>query len=115
MTEVQQVHAVNRPLAELGVWKAKPDGWSLLAMQIASPGAASIAVRLRELRLPKQYEVWVCGMDGKQRLGPLRETEPGEIWTDSLPGTRVRLEIWVPERSQQELSGAVSEVYAGYK
>lgn len=113
--DIAQVHTVNRSLADVGVWQTRADGWSTLGLQISSSGARTLAVRLRELKMPAQTEVWLCGADGTQRLGPFREARNGEIWTPESGGTQVRLEIWVPSVERQVFSGFLADVYGGYR
>lgn len=113
--DIAQVHTVNRPLADVGVWQTRADGWSRLALQIGSDGARSIAVRLRDLKMPAQTQVWLCSPDGKLRQGPFHEARDKEIWTPEFGGSQVRLEIWVPSVERQAFSGFLADVYGGYR
>lgn len=113
--EISQVHTVNRALQDVGTWADRDDGWSLLALQLGSRRARSISVRLRELRLPSQSEVWLCSADGKQRHGPLQASAEAEIWPHGISGNAARIEVWVPTARRAQFHALLADVYGGYR
>lgn len=113
--ELAQVHTVNRPLEQAGVWTDYDDNWSLLALELGSPGARSIAVRLRESHLPPQTEIWLCSPDRRLRHGPYREATGGELWTPVVTGDRAVLQVWIPTARKSQLHALLADVYGGYR
>lgn len=113
--ELAQVHTVNRPLEQAGVWTDYDDNWSLLALELGSPGARSIAVRLRDAKLPRQTEVWLCSPDRRLRRGPYREATGGELWTPVVPGDAGLLEVWLPTAHKSRFTALLADVYGGYR
>lgn len=113
--ELAQVHTVNRPLEQAGVWTDYDDNWSLLALELGSPGAHSIAVRLRDAQLPRQTEVWLCSPDRRLRQGPYREATGGELWTPVVPGDAAQLEVWLPTAHKSRFTALLADVYGGYR
>jgi len=112
--EFAQVHTVNRPLQEVAVWTQR-DGWSVLALQIESANARSIAVRLRDVKWPASTQAWLCSADGKTHQGPFNDAPDGELWTPIVPGSQARLEVWVPTASKGQFTALLADVYAGYR
>lgn len=109
-----QVHTVNQALQNAGVWTDFEEGWSLLSLQLRSDGARSIAVRLREAKLPKQTEIWLCGGDARSRQGPYREASAGELWTPVVPGAEAQVQVWLPTALKGEFRALLADVYGGY-
>ncbi len=113
--ELAQVHTVNRPLEQVGVWTDYDDQWSLLSLQLGSQGARSIAVRLQDSSLPPQTEIWLCAVDRRVRQGPYREATGGELWTPVIPGDTALIEIWVPTAYKSRFKAQLADVYGGYR
>lgn len=113
--DIAQIHTVNRPLQDVGVWADHGDGWSVLLLQLGSKRARSITVRLRELQLPQQSQVWLCSADGSEREGPLVASADAEIWPKAIPGTRARVEVWVPTPQRATFSAVLADAYGGYR
>lgn len=111
--DLAQVYTVNRPLQEVAVWQDREDGWSLLSLQIGSAHARSIAVRLREVKLPGATQAWLCGSTARQ--GPFTEAPKGELWTPVVAGEQARLEVWVPTAQRGEFTAMLADVYGGYR
>src|SRR3546814_10066392 len=44
--DIAQIHTVNRPLQEIGVWNDQGNGWSVLELAIGSIHARSLAVQI---------------------------------------------------------------------
>lgn len=113
--EIAQVHTVNRALQDVGTWADRDGGWSVLALQLGSRRARSISVRLRELQLPAQTELWLCSADGKQRQGPLQANDEAEIWPKAISGNAARIEVWVPTAQRAQFNALLADVYGGYR
>ena len=111
---ITQVNTVNRPLAEAGAWHKVDAGWSVLALDIASAQARTLAVRLNTVTLPPQSQAWLCSAGTPARHGPY-PVNNGELWTPGVPGAQVRLEIWVPNAQREQFSGFLADVYSAYQ
>lgn len=110
-----QVHTVNQALQNAGIWTDFEEGWSLLSLQLGSVGARNLAVRLREAKLPKRTEIWLCGSDGRSRQGPYREANGGELWTPVVPGSEAQLQVWLPTAYKPHFQALLADVYGGYR
>lgn len=113
--DIAQIHTVNRPLPEIGVWNDQADGWSVLALTVGSQRARSIAVRLRDVKLPQHTALWLCSADGTEQQGPYTEAPNGELWTASVAAAQVRIEVWMPTAARDEFAGILTDVYGGYQ
>lgn len=113
--DIAQIHTVNRPLQEIGVWNDEPDGWSVLVLTLGSGRAHSIAVRLHAVTLPAHSELWLCSMDGKSRQGPYTTTTDGQLWSAPVAAAQARIEVWVPTPHRDQFSAMLTDVYGGYQ
>lgn len=113
--EFAQVHTVNRPLEEAGIWTDFDSGWSLLSLDVQSVSAQSIALRLREAQLPAGGEIWLCSPDRRVRQGPYRDISDGELWTPVVPGNEALLQVWVPTAGKTGFRALLADVYGGYR
>lgn len=113
--DIAQIHTVNRPLQDIGIWSEQPDGWSVLALMLGSSHARSIAVRLHDVRLPPQGALWLCSADGRLRQGPYAEVRDGELWSAAVAAPRARLEVWIPTAERGDFRAVLSDVYGGYQ
>ncbi|HET8882860.1 MAG TPA: hypothetical protein VFM56_11845 [Solimonas sp.] len=113
--DIAQIHTVNRPLQEIGVWNDQADGWSVLALTVGSKRARSIAVRLHGVRLPEHSALWLCSADGERHQGPYTEAPNGELWTASVASAQARIEVWTPTATRNEFSADLTDVYGGYQ
>lgn len=110
-----QVHTVNRPLEDAGVWTELEGGWSVLSLELTSPRARTLAVRLRDSRLPQHTQIWLCSADGRQRQGPFQDANNGEVWTPAVDGNDARLEVWVPTHQRTNFGALLADAYGGYR
>ncbi|WP_028080851.1 hypothetical protein [Solimonas soli] len=113
--DIAQIHTVNRPLQEIGVWSEAGDGWSVLSLQFGSERARSLAVRLHGVKLPKGAALWLCSVDGKLRAGPFAPKDDGELWSDAISAPQARLEVWAPSAQRDQVSGLLADIYGGYR
>ncbi len=113
--DLAQVHTVNKALQDAGVWTDFNDGWSLLALELRSEGARSLAVRLRETQLPRKSEVWLCSSDKRVRQGPYREATDGDLWTPVIPGNTALVQVWLPTTLKEQFKAQLADVYGGYR
>ncbi len=113
--DIAQIHTVNRPLQEIGVWTDLASGWSVLALTVGSEGARSIAVRLHEVRLPPHSALWLCAADGESSQGPYAAAPDGEIWSAPVSAAQARIEVWTPTATRDGFGAALNDVYGGYQ
>ena len=113
--DISQIHTVNRPLQDIGIWNEAADGWSVLALEVGSDRARSIAVRLHDVHLPAAAALWLCSADGKLREGPYRQKADGELWSEALASSHARIEVWAPTRERERVSALLADVYGGYR
>lgn len=113
--DISQIHTVNRPLQDIGVWSETAGGWSVLTLQLGSERARSLAVRLHDVHLPKGSALWLCSVDGKLRQGPYTDAPDGELWTTALSGAQARIEVWAPTASHGTFSALLTDVYGSYR
>lgn len=113
--DIAQIHTVNRPLQEIGVWNDQGNGWSVLELALGSSRARSLAVRLRDVTLPKQSALWLCTADGKHHQGPYTEAPNGELWSASVAASQARIEVWVPSAERAQFRALLTDVYGGYQ
>ena len=110
---------IHRPVAEamagLGgsAWTRDADGGGLWRLELRSPGAAAMRVRLEQFDVGAG-EVWIH--DGGERvIGPYTGRGPdgaaGAFWSDLLPGDSVVLELAPADgRDQGEPSFRIAAV-----
>lgn len=113
--DISQIHTVNRPLQDIGVWSETAGGWSVLTLQLGSERARSLAVRLHDVHLPKGGALWLCSVDGKLRAGPYVQKPDGELWSEPVAASQARLEVWAPTARRAEVGGLLADVYGGYR
>ncbi|MFT4046488.1 MAG: hypothetical protein QM661_07285 [Solimonas sp.] len=113
--DIAQIHTVNRPLQDVGVWREAGSGWSVLTLQFGSERAHSLAVRLHDVKLPKGAALWLCSVDGKRRAGPFTPKENGELWSDPITASQGRVELWSPSAQREKVSALLADVYSGYR
>lgn len=113
--DLAQVHTVNRPLQEAGVWADVEGGWSVLSLELGSTGARTLAVRLREASLPERSEIWLCSLDRSVRQGPYREVTDGELWTPVVPGSEALIQVWLPTNRKGAFRALLADAYGGYR
>jgi hypothetical protein len=113
--DIAQIHTVNRPLQEIGIWNDAGDGWSVLTLQLGSDKARTLAVRLHDVHLPKSGALWLCSVDGKRSEGPYADAPNGELWTSAVAGSQARVEVWVPTRQRDGFRALLADVYGSYR
>ena len=106
---------VRKDLAREGAWTDYNDGWSTLALRIASADAKSLALHLTQLKLPERAQIWFCSADGKFRQGPYREATGGELWTPVVVGEQAKLQIDVPTAAKTDFAGTLDEAFGGFR
>jgi hypothetical protein len=113
--DIAQIHTVNRPLQEIGIWNDAGDGWSVLTLQLGSDKARTLAVRLHDVHLPKNGALWLCSVDGKRSEGPYADAPNGELWTSAVAGSQARVEVWAPTRQRDDFRALLADVYGSYR
>jgi hypothetical protein len=113
--DIAQIHTVNRPLQDIGVWNDEADGWSVLTLTLGSGRARSIAVRLHDVKLPEQAQMWLCSVNGKSRQGPYTTATDGQLWSAPVGASQARIEVWTPTVRRDRFSAMLTDVYGGYQ
>jgi hypothetical protein len=96
--------AIHRSSGGTVVARSSTDDATVWGMSIRTENAWRTRVRLDDVRLPAGAQIWVYGEDG-ETVGPfgteLRAPD-GSIWTPSVGGAEIRLEISVPDAAWDE-------------
>jgi len=90
-----------RAAARDGSWYRLADGERLWVLDVVSPGALGIRLHLADLRLPRlpQAEIAVYAPDNPGRVTLYAGDRPsldGDVWTPTVFGERLRLEVRLP-------------------
>jgi Trypsin-like peptidase domain len=102
--------------AKFGAIESSPDGFMVWTARIAAPGATAIRLHLSPFDLPESAELYVYSADG-QAHGPYSGRGPiddGELWTNTIFGDEVRLQLRVaPEDVAQARLAVANLGYLG--
>lgn len=82
----------------------RPDGSAVWTLRVAVRGAYRLRLRLEDVRLPWGARLWVYGGEG-ETAGPFGEEligPDGDLWTPSVGGEAVTLEMAVPAAAVRE-------------
>lgn len=85
------------PVVKFGDVAAASDGTVVWSGRISAPGATAVRLHLAPFDLPESAELYVYSADG-QAFGPYMGRGPiddGELWTNTIFGEDVRLQIRV--------------------
>jgi hypothetical protein len=104
--------AVNEPMPG-SAWRRQTDGALVWTTRVKVGNAHRVRLRLSDVVLPPEARLWVSSEDGEEAgpfgaelLGP-----DGSLWTPSVGGEVVTLEVRVPaDAATQRLSFTVREV-----
>jgi hypothetical protein len=106
---------VHGDLVKEGAWTDFNDGWSTLALRIASADATSLALHLTKLQFPARTQLWFCSADNHYKQGPYREAVGGEPWTPVVLGAEAKLQIDVPTADRRQFTGELAEAFGGFR
>ncbi len=85
------------PTVRFGDVATAPDGVVVWSARVAAPGATALRLHFSSFDLPESAELYVYSADG-QAYGPYTGRGPiddGELWTDTILGEDVRLQLRV--------------------
>ncbi len=75
--------------------------------RIQVEGAYRLRLRLSDVRLPSDAQLWVGGDDGDvTRFGLELRREGGDLWTPSVAGNVIHIQVRIPETSLSSVSPA---------
>jgi len=108
-----------RPLGGGVMGRSINDDALVWAMSLRVEQAWRMRIRLGDVRLPKDTRMWVYGENG-ETVGPFGtelKSPDGTLWTPSIGGPEIRLEIsvpdsaWDPENPPSVKIEAISEIF----
>jgi len=104
---------------QAGIWLDAPDGGSLWALEIASPGAIGLRLRLAQVNLPEGAQVTVYAPETPSLAeGPYtgRGTlNTGTVWTPSTFGERCRVELYLPKGVARAVPFVIDDAHHLYR
>jgi lysyl endopeptidase len=103
-------------LANSGTWEDLGDGSWLWRLRIASPGALSLSLGLKQFDLPNGAAFWVHDPDGAWVQGPYtaeNRNALGGLWTAVVLGDEVVAELRLPAGKEANLE--IDLVNHGYR
>jgi hypothetical protein len=103
-------------LANSGTWEELDDGSWLWRLRIASPGALSLSLGLKQFDLPTGAAFWVHDPDGASVQGPYtaeNRNALGGLWTAVVLGDELVAELHLPAGKEANLG--IHLVNHGYR
>lgn len=100
-----------------GQWLRDRSGEGLWRMEIVSPGARNIGLRLDNYRIPEGGALYIQGEDGRL-VGAFTEqniSETGTLHLAPVLGERIRLYYQSPSSASQGAPFVIGELYHGYR
>lgn len=104
--------------ATLGRWTDAGAGQRLWQLEIMAPGALSIDVGLRHLRLPPGAALYLTDASGRFVRGPYFAADvpaSGAFWTPFVAGDRALLQVLLPEAEEPALHLELVRVHQAYR
>ena len=89
-----------RPMAkshEAGILSLREGGDLVIGTSVEVAGAVRLRLRLSQVSLPKGAELWVYGADEERAFGLELLDPAGNLWTPSVGGDRIFLELRLKE------------------
>lgn len=81
-----------------GALLVPPSGGLVWGSEVQVAGAYRLRLHLSQVRLPRGTRMWVYGEDGEEVAFQVEQVEHGgELWTPSVAGPAIRLEVKLPE------------------
>ena len=102
--------------ANSGTWEELDDGSRLWRLRIASPGALSLSLGLKQFDLPTGAAFWVHDPDGAWVQGPYtaeNQNALGGLWTAVVLGDELVAELRLPASAEANLG--IERVNHGYR
>lgn len=92
-----------------------PSGGLVWGSEVQVEGAYRLRLHLSEVRLPRGTRMWVYGEDGEEVAFEAEQvTHEGEIWTPSVGGPVIRMEVWLPEGEVEGYGFTVDQVLESF-
>ena len=115
-------YAVGHTLAldaRNGSWDEPAPGLARWRLRLASAGARSLSLELREVVLPPGAELWLAGADGQDRQGPYTAASPalrgGTLWLPLVRAEEALLEVTLPASAAPALRLGIARAFHGYR
>jgi hypothetical protein len=88
-----------------------PSGGLVWGSEVQVEGAYRLRLHLSDVRLPRGTRMWVYGEDGEEVAFEAEQvTHGGEIWTPSVGGPVIRMEVQLPEGEVEGSGFTVDQV-----
>ncbi|TAJ51355.1 MAG: serine protease [Nevskiaceae bacterium] len=103
-----------------GAWDETETGPARWRLRIASEGARSLSLHLRELNLPQGAQLWLYDASGNgDRQGPYDRDSAaiyqGELWLPVVRASEAVLEVQLPSAAAGELRLGIAEAFHGFR
>lgn len=103
-----------------GVWDQTETGQARWRLRIASEGARSLSLHLRDLILPEGAQLWLYDASGSgDRQGPYDRNSAaifqGELWLPVVRASEAVLEVQLPAAAAGDLRLGISEAFHGFR
>jgi subtilisin-like proprotein convertase family protein len=98
-----------------GTWEEQADGSRVWRLRIDAPGATDLNVGFETWHVPAGTKLWVISEVREYFEGPYTEqdnAEHGELWLPVVPGSRARIEMFVP--AERKFDPEVGLTHIGY-
>ena len=109
---------VNIDASDYGRWEKADDDMQVWRLKIISPQALSLSLGFTSFNMPAQGCLFVYSPDRRQILGPYTSAdnaEHGQLWTPTIDGEEVILEVSLPKDQISRLQLVLGFVNQGYK
>lgn len=111
-------HALNLDQRS-GQWDEPSAGLARWRLRLASAGARSLSLELRDVVLPEGAELWLAGADGGDRQGPFTAASPslrdGVLWLPVVRAEEALLEVTLPAAGARDLRLGIARAFHGYR
>lgn len=103
-----------------GAWDETETGLARWRLRVASEGARSLSLHLRELNLPEGAQLWLYDASGNgDRQGPYDRDSAaiyqGELWLPVVRASQAVLEVQLPPAAASELRLGIAEAFHGFR
>lgn len=102
-----------------GRWDEPVPGVARWRLRLASTGARSLGLELRDVVLPAGAELWLVGADGRDRQGPFTAASPalrdGVLWLPVVRAEEALLEVTLPAARAPDLRMTIARAFHGYR
>ena len=109
---------VNIDPGSYGRWEGAEEQVQVWRLKIISPQALSLSLGFSSFDMPAGGCLFVYSPDQNQVLGPYTmedNAEHGQLWTPTLDGEEVIIEVSVPQKQVSQMQLVLGFVNQGYK